>query len=491
MKFYITTAIDYPNGMPHMGHAYEKIVTDFYARYYALRGRDVRFLTGTDENGQKLKSAANAAGMKTKEYVDYYANIFRGLCKNLGISHNDFIRTTEERHYIVVQEIWKQLLAKGLIYLGEYTNYYCDACENFYPETDLEEGLRCPHHHKELPLKTEKGYFLKLGQHQDWLISFIEDNPEFIVPKGPCSEILSRLKKEPVRDISVSRINEGWGIEVPGDEKYVIYTWFDALINYYSALGESDRKYWPASCHVIGRDIIWFHCVVWPIILHSVDMDLPSQVYVHGMVLGEDGRKMSKSLGNGVEPATLLSKYDLDTFRFYVLKYLPSHSDGRFSESELVGCHNGTLANDYGNLVMRVVKMSLKKIGASLAYEDGFTEDFNFCRLEEEFHKSVLMFRHDKALGDLWSEVQKVNGYINARQPWKVQGSDELRSILFNCIYAIHTLTHFLRPAMPTVAQKVLDIIGAEVETDPLKAFCNMSYTLQEPSILFQKIEHG
>ena len=490
MRFYITTAIDYPNGMPHMGHAYEKIVTDFYARYYALKGGDVRFLTGTDENGQKLKTAAAATGMETKDYVDRYAGVFRDLCTKLGIAHDDFIRTTEERHRIVVHDIWRMLFAKGLIYMGEYTNYYCDACENFYSETDLEDGTKCPYHHRELPLKTEKGYFLKLGQLQEWLISFIEENPEFIVPKGPRREILSRLKKESIRDVSISRINEGWGIEVPDDEQYVIYTWFDALINYYSALGKDHGEYWPASCHVIGRDIIWFHCVIWPIILHSVDLEIPKQVYVHGMVLGEDGRKMSKSLGNGVAPADILAKYDLDTFRFYVLKYLPSQSDGRFSESELVDCHNGTLANDYGNLVMRVVKMTRKKIGDILYYEDSISCDFDFHALGAVLHESVLHFKHDKALTDLWAEVQKVNGYINERQPWKVQDASELKSVLFNCVYAIHVLSYFLHPAMPTVTREALSTIGAGLDIDPLKSLKGLSYTLQEPRILFKKIDH-
>jgi methionyl-tRNA synthetase len=318
-NFYITTAIDYPNGAPHMGHAYEKIVTDFYARYYRLMGADTHFLTGTDENGQKLKTSAEKNDMETMAFVNKNVDVFKDLCEKLNISNNDFIRTTEDRHKAVVHEIWTKLQEKDLIYVGEYTGYYCDDCESFYTENQLEEGNKCPHHHKELPLKTEKGYFFKLSQFQDWLIEFHEANPTFIIPYTSRKEILSRLKDE-VRDLSVSRPNQGWGIEVPGDDKFVIYTWFDALINYYSALSSDQMKYWPASCHVIGRDITWFHTIIWPSILKALDIEPPKHVYVHGMILDEEGRKMSKSLGNGVDPYEMLKKYDVDLFRFYLIK---------------------------------------------------------------------------------------------------------------------------------------------------------------------------
>ena len=488
--FYITTAIDYPNGAPHLGHAYEKIVSDFYARYHRLMGRRVHFLTGTDENGQKLKTAAEKLGEETMAYVDDNVKLFRKLCRDLNISHDDFIRTTEERHHRVVHEIWQTLQRKNLIYRGEYTGPYCEDCENFYTESQLIEG-QCPHHHKEIPMKTEKGHFFKLAHFQDWIISFIEKNEHFIVPGGPQQELLSRLKKEPLKDLSISRPNEGWGIGVPDDKERVIYTWFDALINYYSALDGEAKKFWPATCHVIGRDITWFHCVIWPCLLHAAEIPLPKQVYVHGMVLDKDGKKMSKSLGNGVDPNDMLSKYGPEAFRFYILKSLPAHANGRFSESGLIDGHNNLLANDYGNLMMRVVKMTRKRIGDKISLGDQFKRAFDFGDCAKNVETLVLNFEHDKALDLIWSEVGQVNRYINEKKPWAIkEAGDELNHILHNCLYAIHALSYLLHPALPQSTLTVLDTLGAGIETNPLEKTKGLAYHLKSPDILFKKIIH-
>lgn len=487
-RFYITTAIDYPNGNPHMGHAYEKIVTDFYARYYRQNGLDTYFLTGTDENGQKLKTSAEKANSETLKFVDQNVDVFKKLCKDLNISNDDFIRTTEKRHKDAVHQIWKKLAAKDLIYQSEYTGHYCDDCESFYTETQLEEGNKCPHHHRELATKTESGYFFKLSSFKDWLVNFHENNPKFIVPSASRKEIISRLNDE-IKDLSISRPNTGWGIEVPGDTNFVIYTWFDALINYYSALDTANQKYWPASCHVIGRDIVWFHTVIWPAILKAADLELPKHVYVHGMILAEDGKKMSKSLGNGVDPNELLGKYNLDTFRYYLLKSIPSQSNGRFSESGLINDNNSSLANDYGNLIMRVVKLSIKRLGNELSYADGMPLDFNYEALRSEVKEHIENFEHDKAVKAIWTELQKVNQYINQKEPWALKDDLEgFRAIMFNAVYAIHALTYLLYPAIPDSAVKVLTSIGKDFKENPFGDIKAIKYNLSDPEVLFNKI---
>jgi methionyl-tRNA synthetase len=488
-QFYITTAIDYPNGAPHMGHAYEKIVTDFYARFYELMGADTYFLTGTDENGQKLKTSAEKAQLETMKYVDQNVEVFKRLCQDLGIRNDDFIRTTEARHKDTVHTIWKKLKDKDLIYQSEYTGHYCDDCESFYTETQLEDGNLCPHHHKELGLKTETGYFFKLSHFQDWLIKFHNDNPKFVIPSSSRKEIVSRLNDE-VRDLSISRPNQGWGIEVPGDEKFVIYTWFDALINYYSALDEKHKKYWPASCHVIGRDIVWFHSVIWPAILNAADLEIPKHVYVHGMILAEDGKKMSKSLGNGVDPFEMTEKYGTENFRYYLLKSIPSHSNGRFSEEGLIQDINTSLANDYGNLIMRAVKLTLKRVGEELPYESFMKVDNNYTSLLSNIKIHIENFEHDKAIKELWSELQKVNQYINIKEPWTIkEPTNELKEIFFNCLYSIHCLTYLLYPAMPEMSKKILAIIGFDLNTNPIDGYDGLVYKLKEPEILFKKIQ--
>lgn len=487
--FYITTAIDYPNGLPHMGHAYEKVVSDFYARYHALTGWDSYFLTGTDENGQKLKLAAAEAKKETMAYVDEYVAVFKTLCQNLNIDHDDFIRTTEDRHRRVVHTLWRTLKEKDFIYWGKYTGLYCVDCESFYSTSQLEDR-RCPHHNKEVVERTEEGYFFKLGHFRDWITSWIKEQRHFIVPDGPRNEVLSRLVNEPLKDISISRPDEGWGIPVPDDDRFVIYTWFDALINYYSALEGGKKKYWPASCHVIGRDIVWFHCVIWPCMLKAAHIPLPRQVYVHGMVLGEDGRKMSKSLGNGVDPMKLLETYNLDSFRFYMLKSLPAHGNGKFAVSALADVHNNLLANDWGNLVMRVVKMALSRLGARISLE-GLTleEEFHFGELRKTLETSVCSFEHDKALEAIWQRIQGVNRYINEKKPWSIkEESKTLASILQNALYAIHALSYLLYPAMPESSRKVLTTLGVTPETNPFENPTAHIYQLSDPPLLFKKI---
>ena len=489
-NYYITTAIDYPSGKPHIGHAYEKIVTDFYARWHRLSGMPCHFLTGTDENGQKLIKSARSAGQETLDYVNQRVDEFKDLCQRLHISHNDFIRTTEERHRIVCQQLWETLREKDQIYFDEYSGQYCYDCENFYTEGQAPEG-QCPHHHKPLMDKKEQGYFFKLSQYQDWLIDHFKRHPEFISPNKARKEMLSRLEGEPLRDLAISRPNEeGWGVPVPGDDKFVMYTWFDAVINYYSALDEQQRtQFWPATCHVIGKDIVWFHTVIWPAILQGCGLPLPLKVYVHGMVLAEDGQKMSKSLGNAVDPQDMIERYPVDSFRYYMLRAISASSDGRFSEKDLRKRHNSELSNDLGNLIFRVIKFSLKKHASKLPREQAKQELF-FEKMAKEFSQHITTYEHNLAIDRLWESIRATNQYINETGPWKVKDNPQrLHEILYNALHAIHTFCFYLSPVMPERVAQICQYLGVDLTKNPVGRFGETTFSLQSPEMIFEKFE--
>lgn len=483
-KFYCTTAIDYPNGSPHMGHAYEKIVTDTYNRWYKLLGGQTYFLTGTDENGQKLVESAKAAGIPTGKFVDEQVVKFRKLCVDLGITNDDFIRTTEERHMKVCQDFWTRLSEKGEIYSGTYSGHYCLACESFYTDLQAPDKI-CPNHNTPLTLKEEAGYFFKLSKYQDWIIEHLEKNPTFVAPSSAYKEILSRLKGEPVRDLAISRPNDNeWGVPVPGDEKYVMYTWFDALINYYSAVADKPGI-WPAEMHVIGKDILWFHSVIWPSMLQALGEELPAQIYVHGMILGQDGRKMSKSLNNGVDPYDMLGLVPLDTFRYYLLRSISSSGDGAFVVDELINRHNNELGNDFGNFIMRFIKLSLKLLPEEIT-ATGVTQEIDFTENFERMKASMDKRQHDRALDALWDCVIKGNQYVNDKEPWKLKTDlPALQNVVYNCCFGLHQIALWLSPFMPASSEKALSYIGKTLKDVPE---FGASYTLSMPEPLFQKI---
>jgi methionyl-tRNA synthetase len=490
-KFYITTAIDYPNGIPHMGHALEKIVSDAYNRWYKFLGYETYFLTGTDENGQKLLESAKASGVETQDYVNANSATFKKLCGDLNISYNDFIRTTEKRHHEVCNQLWKKLESKGDVYFGVYSGQYCLACESFYTETQAPDNT-CPAHNTLLVKKEEEGYFFKMSSYQDWIISFIKTHPQFIVPQSSYNEMLSRLQGDKLRDLPISRPNENWGIPVPGNPKFVMYTWFDALINYYSAIAHTDKeKFWPASMHVIGKDITWFHTVIWPIMLHAAELELPKQVYVHGMILAEDGKKMSKSLGNVIDPNDMLAKYPLDSFRYYLLRAIPAQNDGRFSEKELIEKHNAELGNSYGNLIMRVLKLYLKDNAPTLDGV-GIIQEVNF---DDCFNKMKMYMdkrEHNRALEALWEGVNSMNQYVNIKGPWKLKLEEDkpaLKQIVYNCVYSIHALSTLLSPFLPDTATKALGPLGVTLGSFEDIKFGEVVYQLTEPTALFPKID--
>lgn len=487
-KFYITTAIDYPNGAPHMGHALEKLIADTYTRWYSFLGYETYFLTGTDENGQKLIESAKKENKETMAFVDENVVKFKKLCSDLNVKYNDFIRTTEKRHHDVCSDIWKKLEAKGDIYAGKYSGQYCLACESFYTETQAPDNI-CPNHNKPLELKEEEGYFFKLSKYQEWIINHIKTHPDFIVPHASFNEMLSRLEKDDLRDLAISRPNEGWGVPVPGDSKFVMYTWFDALINYYSALSVEERKWWPANVHVIGKDIAWFHTVIWPIMLHAADIQLPLQVYVHGMILAEDGKKMSKSLGNVVDPNDMLAKYPLDSFRYYLLRAIPAQNDGSFSEKELIDKHNSELGNSYGNLIMRVLKLYLKNNDPKLD-GTGVTQDVHFDEVFKRMKEHMDKREHNRALEALWEGVNHMNQYVNTKEPWKLKDDPQaLKQVVYNCVYSIHALATLMSPFMPDVGVESLKPIGLTLGKFKDIKFGTHVYNLTEPTPLFPKIE--
>lgn len=488
-KFYITTAIDYPNGIPHMGHALEKIISDAYARWYQFLGYETYFLTGTDENGQKLVESAKSSGIPTQEFVDLNSKKFKQLSLDLKVSNNDFIRTTEKRHHDVCNELWIRLEKKGDVYFGVYSGQYCLACETFYTETQAPDNI-CPAHNTQLVKKEEEGYFFKMSSYQDWIISYIKTHPTFIVPHSSYNEMLSRLQGDKLRDLPISRPNEGWGIPVPGNSKFVMYTWFDALINYYSAIVHTDKeKFWPASMHVIGKDITWFHTVIWPIMLHSLEIEIPKQVYVHGMILAEDGKKMSKSLGNVVDPNEMLAKYPLDSFRYYLLRAIPAQNDGRFSEKELIEKHNAELGNSYGNLIMRVLKLYLKENDPTLDSE-GVTQEVHFDDCYKKMKEFMEKREHNRALEALWEGVNSMNQYVNTKEPWKLKEDKvALKQVVYNCVYSIHAISVLLSPFLPETAFKALEPLGVTLSSFEDVKFGKTVYRLKEPMPLFPKID--
>jgi methionyl-tRNA synthetase len=489
-RFYITTAIDYPNGKPHMGHAYEKIVTDCYARWYRFLGSKTYFLTGTDENGQKLQESAQKANMDTMEFVDQNVKIFKKLCSDLNISNDDFIRTTEDRHANVAKKLWSKLEEKGDIYPGSYSGHYCIHCENFYTELQAPD-LICPHHGTKLELKEEEGFFFKMSQYQEWILNHIKTHPEFIVPQSSRKEILSRLEKDEVKDVAFSRPNNGWGIPVPGHEEFVMYTWGDALTNYYTGLvsKDLDSTFWPADVHVIGKDIVWFHTVIWPCMLKALGIPLPKQVYVHGMILASDGKKMSKSLDNVIDPYSMLEKYPLDTFRYYLLRGIPAQADGAFSEEELVAKHNNELGNDFGNLIMRVIKLSLKNIDPKIPGE-GVSQEIDLSKTFTSMKEFMEKREHNKAMDVLWEAVNHANQYVNDKEPWKLKKEPEkLRPVIYNCLYAIHSLATLMTAFMPDVSKKTLKYLNPSLQGWENIRFGEVDYELTTPEALFPKIE--
>ena len=475
--FYVTTPIYYVNDVPHIGHAYTTVAGDVLARYKRLMGHEVYFLTGSDEHGQKVEKAATTAGETPLELADRVVKRFQALWERLGISHTDFIRTTQERHKKCVANIFKNILDKGDIYLGEYEDWYCTPCETFWPETQLIEN-RCPDCNRPVEKLKEESYFFRMSKFQQALLDHIEAHPDFIQPKSKRNEIISFVK-EGLRDLSVSRTTFSWGIPVPGNDKHVIYVWFDALTNYISALGYPDatpeyQRFWPASVHLIGKDILRFHTVYWPTFLMAAGLPLPEKVFAHGWWTVE-GQKMSKSLQNVVEPNMLIDKYGVDVVRYFLLREVPFGLDGDFSHAALIQRLNFDLANDLGNLLSRSTAMAVKYFDGLLPAAGELLEsDLALKKKTEDMVSNVASCMDDlafsKALQAIWEVVSAGNKYIDETAPWtlaKDPGNKERLATVMYCLLESQRIVHCILSAfMPSTAEKALCSLGWNNEID-------------------------
>ena len=474
-KFYITTAIAYTSRKPHIGNTYEIILTDAIARFKRQMGNDVFFLTGTDEHGQKIEEIAKEQGVSPKQYVDGVAGEIKTIWDLMNTSYDKFIRTTDDYHEKVVQKIFKKLYDQGDIYKSEYEGHYCVPCETFFTETQLVDG-KCPDCGRDVTKAKEEAYFFKVSKYQDRLMQHIEENPEFIMPESRRKEMVNNFIKPGLQDLCVSRSSFKWGVPVSFDENHVIYVWIDALSNYITALGydvdgsgDLYKKYWPANVHIIGKDILRFHTIYWPIILMALGEPLPKQVFGHPWLLNGDS-KMSKSLGNVIYADDLVRHFGVDAVRYYVLREMPYAQDGTITYETLISRFNADLANTLGNLVNRTVAMSKK-------YFDGKIENTGVCgEFDEDLQKTALdtkesviakmnEFRVADSLEIIMNLARRLNKYIDETMPWALAKDEaslgRLKTVLYNLIEGIRYLGVLLAPFMPETSAEILKQIGA------------------------------
>ncbi len=473
-KYYITTPIYYPSANFHIGHCYTTVIADSIARYKKQNGYDVYFLTGSDEHGLKIQRKAEALGITPKEYVDKIIEDAKDLWSSLGIEYDRFIRTTDPDHVEVVQKIFKKLYDKGDIYKGEYKGLYCTPCESFWTESQLVDG-KCPDCGRDVEEASEEAYFFRLSKYQDRLVEYIETHPDFIQPVSRKNEMINNFIKPGLEDLCVSRTTFNWGIPVSFDSKHVIYVWIDALSNYISALGyltEDDskfKKYWPADLHIVGKEIVRFHTIIWPILLMALDLPLPKQVFGHGWLV-INGGKISKSLGNYRDPREYIATYSKDAIRYYLLREVPFGSDGTFSEDLLVSRYNTDLANTVGNLVNRTLSMLTKYFDGVVVKSDVKTEfDDSLISLVESTKTKVDAYMDKleipEALDSIFEIFRRSNKYIDETTPWilaKEENKDKLKTVLYNLIESIRIGAILLLPFIPDTANEILRQINTK-----------------------------
>ena len=506
-NFYITTPIYYPSAKPHMGHAYSSIIADFFARFKRIDGFNVHFLTGTDEHGLKIQRSAEKKNIEPLKFCDEISQTFRDLSSKLNLTNTDFIRTTEERHKNSVQHLWKELEKSGDIYLSKYSGWYSVSDEAYYNEDEIEEidGVKIAISSKsKVEWIEEESFFFKLSKWQDALLKHYEENPDFISPPSRKNEVISFVKSG-LKDLSVSRKSFSWVIKVPNNEDHVIYVWLDALTNYISALNYPDTKddlyknFWPASIHLIGKDILRFHAIYWPAFLLAAKLPLPNKVYGHGWILS-DNEKMSKSKGNILDPLEIIDNYGLDPLRYYLIKEVSFGNDGNISQERLEDCINSDLANNYGNLCQRVTAFASKNCNEIVPSDIEFNNDDkkildNFTNntelIREKIDKQDVNFYIDFIVNSLF----EANKYFNDQEPWKKKNDlKRLNTIIYTTLEIVRKISYLLYPIIPSSSLKALQIFGLEEKDIILSTLSDHNYLkgntkLNKVGILFNKIE--
>jgi methionyl-tRNA synthetase len=468
LSFYVTTPIYYVNAAPHLGHAYTTIAADVMARHHRQRGERVFFLTGTDEHGEPVADAAHALGIEPQQLADRNAQRFKALAPQLGASNDFFIRTTDPQHEAKVQEVLSRVRDNGYVYKGTYEGWYCPRCADFKADNEVDEGNRCPIHHIELTREQEDNYFFKLSAFQEQLEALYAQREDFVAPRTRYNEALSFIRSG-LRDVPLTRHKLTWGVPVPWDSEHVFYVWFDALLNYYSALSYADKDdltdtFWPASYHVIAKDILRFHTVYWPALLMAAEIELPEHVFVHGYLLME-GEKMSKSLGNVLDPFAVIERFGADALRFYLLRDVPFGQDGSVSTASFELRYESELANEFGNLASRVIAMVHRYrdgVPAAVALDGELAGDFD--GLADEVAALVDRAELTQALDVIWQRVRRLNRYVEERAPWQLAKDEaaahELDQVLSSLVVGLRVVAALLHPYMPASTDTLLTALG-------------------------------
>ncbi|HVI04775.1 MAG TPA: methionine--tRNA ligase [Sphingomicrobium sp.] len=490
--FYITTAISYPNGRPHIGHAYEAIAADAMARFQRSRGRDVRFQTGTDEHGLKMAQAARGEGVEPRVFADKMSHLFQEMCDILDVSYDRFIRTSQQDHYRASQAIWKAMEERGDIYLDRYEGWYSIRDEAYYEPEELslaEDGSRLSPNGSPVEWTVEESWFFRLSHYQQRLLDHYAANPDFIRPESRRNEVL-RFVEGGLKDLSISRTSFDWGVPVPGSDHHVMYVWLDALTNYITGLGYPDdtelwRRYWPANVHLIGKDVVRFHAVYWPAFLISAGIDLPKQIYGHGFLLSR-GEKMSKSVGNVVDPILLADRFGVDALRYFLLREVPFGQDGSYSAEAIVNRTNADLANSFGNLAQRSLSMIVKNLGGVLPAPGQDNEDVKLLDLidkvaNEEVPEAFDRFAFSVGIEAWLRAVFACNAYIDVQAPWTLRKTDPERmaAVLGTLVLAVRQLAQAIAPIIPNSADKLMTLIDSGQKGTPI----------EQPMPLFPRLE--